>query len=275
MNKAKKATTTMRKEGYCAYGANLVQQLAAPLRDAPPETVARQPDTYAETAFRLQVCLLAFRECYPPRRVALWHRRLRRFLRAIYALQRHQQLLEWVQNLPIGDESATPGVERVCLRLRQQSDHLVRKVQSAFSALLNSHALNEMRGLSQRWQESFGDEPPCEEYVRKQWEQIVRAQVSGVDDAHQPLQTRWGRLRTLIVAHQLLTPLLGEDPRASEWARALEQVEKEQFYAFAHTTLLALKEAERRATEHYFGSAEPFETLNPGFERLLEALCNP
>lgn len=145
-------------------------------------------------------------------------------------------------------------------------------MEQASTAVQDAHVLNELRGLSQRWRESFGDEPPCATYARGVWERVVREQRSALTALHQPLETRWGRLRTLLHAHELLVPLLGEDPRASEWKQAADALEQALFRHFAHQTLSALQQAEVRATERYFGDAQPFEPLRAGFEFLLMAL---
>lgn len=254
----------MRKEGFCAYGAQRIEQSIS-------QWMRSCPQGGSEPAFQLQVCLLLFRACYPPRRVAFWKRRLRRFLRAHYALQRHRQLLQWIQSLSPPEE-ARAGVERVCLRLRQRIAQLEARVEQAHTAVQKAHVLNELKGLSQRWRESFGDEPPCEAYARGVWEQVVREQSSALTALHQPLETRWGRLRTLLHAHELLVPLLGEDPRASEWKQAADALEQALFRHFAHQTLSALQQTELQATEQYFGDTQPFEPLRVGFEFLLTAL---
>ncbi|MDW8106854.1 MAG: hypothetical protein RMK45_05175 [Armatimonadota bacterium] len=262
----------MRKEGYCAFGAEQVVQAVQSLQQAMESLEPHNIQTVAraqQDAHQLQTCLTLFRGCYPKTRVALWKRRLRRVIRALNALHDTLRLAQWVQSLspPV---VARAGVARALLRLRQQADAQAKVLQRAWHRWLATHAPNELIGLSRRWRESFVSEPPDCAYVQRVWQLFHREQVSALElGTGQSLEVRCGRLRALIEAHTLLQPLLGAgagDALEAEWC-ALEAM---RFRQYALQTLAALQETERERTLNHTGNLRGFSRIQRGLQWLVE-----
>ncbi len=245
----------MRKEGYCAYGAGVVQALLERLQAGD-----------CEALFRLQVCLSLFRACYPPTRLAYWKRRIRRCLRALNALNDHQQLLQWVSEQEYSPEQRA-GIQRVQLRLSQRIANLLQRADEAWQSLLQSHTLNEMRGLSRRWTETHASEPPCPDYIHHTWKQFVREHQPALASETMALDTRWGRLHTLIVGAEILGSLL-ENPVPCEWLSEFQKVGQERFVQTAQHILQSLWESEQEQVRQFYGHTRPLQRLRLGWELL-------
>lgn len=241
----------MRKDGYCAHGAGLVLTILERLQPGDRETL-----------FQLQVGLSLFQTCYPPTRIAYWKRRIRRCLRALNALHDHQQLLHWVAKQPLSPEERA-GARRVQLRLSQQIERLKQRADQAWQALLDSHALNEIRGLSQRWVELHAKEAPCPQYTEREWTRFVREHRPALHAETMALETRWGRLHALIVGAELMGI-----PVPCEWHTAFQTVAHQRFIQTAQTILQNLWEAEQHYTQQYYGHTRSLSQLRAGWESL-------
>lgn len=241
----------MRKDGYCAHGAGLVLARLERLHSGDREEL-----------FRLQVCLNLFQTCYPPTRIAYWKRRIRRGLRALNALHDHQQLLHWVAR-----QSPSPaersGVRRVQLRLSQQLERLQLQAESAWQSLLDSHTLNEIRGLSQRWVELHSAEAPCPAYTEREWTRFVREHLPALHSETMALESRWGRLHALVVGAELMGIAV-----PCEWLAAYQTVAHKRFIQSAQRILQSLWEAEQTYAQQYYGHTRALSRLQAGWEFL-------
>ncbi|MCS6918559.1 MAG: CHAD domain-containing protein, partial [Fimbriimonadales bacterium] len=200
----------MRKEGYCAFGAQRTVEALEALQATAAHLDARDLEAIGcalEAAHRLQTCLTLFRACYPKARVALWKRRLRRLIRALNALRDDGRLIQQLETLAPPSEYRR-GVQRALLRLRQRAETHAHTLQNAWRHWHAAHAPNEIHGLSQRWMESFSGEPPDLEYAQRQWRLFHREQASALEEGTtQSLEVRCGRLRALLEGAALLQPL--------------------------------------------------------------------
>lgn len=263
----------MRKEGFCAYGARYIQNLI--MEEVPPNPNKNTQRFSPQDALRLQntlhclqTCLSLFRACYPPSRIVVWKRTIRRVLRALYALERHHWLDTHIRQ-QAWDTSAQSGVARIQLRLRQQRVLLLRRFQQAWQRLQETHVLNEIRGYSKRWLESFSEDAVCQAYVRQRWQRFVREHLPALHGTDPDTEVRWGRVRTLITAGEILQPILGESLIPDEWYEAYHQLNVTRFTEYAHCQIAQIITEERERTMHYYGHLRPFAKMQKGFEALL------
>ena len=261
----------MRKEGFCAYGAQVCEEIRHAI--PPLERMPAEWASLTELLFRLQVCLALFQPCYPPTRIAVWKRALRRVLRALYALELCERLIEWIGSLHV-ESPYRVGVRRAQLRLNQHHQLLVQRLQQAWERFQRAHVLNELGGLSRRWRDSFAHEPICLEYARQRWHALVREHLPALEDTKQELEARWGRVRTLQVAGAILEPILGESLVPEAWHHHYQQLDAERFHLYAYRQIARLIESERALTAHYHGHLRAFGKVRPGMEYLLQELAS-
>lgn len=263
----------MRKEGFCAYGAryilNLIREEALPSpnknaqRFFPKDALQLQ-----ETLHCLQTCLSLFHACYPPTRIAFWRSAIRRVLRALYALERHHWLDTQIRQ-QAWDTSAQSGVARIQLRLRQQRAPLLQRIQQTWQRLQETHVCNEIMGYSKRWIESFSEEAVCQAYTRQRWRQFIREHLPALHETGADTEVRWGRVRTLITAGEILEPILGESLVPDEWHQIHHQLNTTRLTEYAQRQIAQIITEERERTLHYYGHLRPFAKMQKGFEALL------
>lgn len=261
----------MRKEGFCAYGAQVCEEIRHALSLI--ETMSAEQASLTELLFRLQVCLVLFQPCYPPTRIAVWKRALRRVLRALYALDLCERLTVWIGSLHV-ESPYRAGVRRAQLRLSQHHQLLVQRLQQAWERFRRARVLNELGGLSRRWRDSFAHEPICLEYARQRWHMLVREHLPALEDTKQEVETRWGRVRTLRVAGAILEPILGESLVPEAWHHHYQQLDAERFRRYAYRQIACLIETEQALTAHYHGHLRSFGKVRMGMEYLLQAFAS-
>lgn len=267
----------MRKEGYCAYGARRTCEAVQALQEQMGALAGDNRDSVERAlsaAHQLQTCLTLFRACYPKTRVAFWKRRLRRLLRALNKQRDLLQTIEWMRML-MPPQECRAGVRRALLRITQQAEAHINKIQQFWHEWLSSCAPNEILGLSQRWIESFADEPYDRAYAQQQWTLFAREQVSALhDDTGQSLAVRCGRLRTLMEGCELLHPLLDCQPE-SAWRERYETLEHLRWKEETKQTLETLFTLEAAVMLWLVGSRRGLSRLHKGWEWLTQALDAP
>jgi hypothetical protein len=199
----------MRREGFLAYGARQTTEcvcaLHARLSTLAPDDL-RAVEGALAAAHRLQTCLTLFAKGYPSPRVALWKRRLRRIVRALNALRDCLRLAEWVAAQQPPPECAA-GVRRALLRLHQRAETLHQTLRQAQQRWRDDHIPNEIKGLSRRWIQSFGDEAVDPDYALWVWRRFRREQTRRAPVACTVAGVQCGRMRALLEACDLLAPL--------------------------------------------------------------------
>ncbi|GIV06385.1 MAG: hypothetical protein KatS3mg016_1960 [Fimbriimonadales bacterium] len=263
----------MRKEGYCAYGAQRTGEAVQALQEsmsALAVTDREAVERALSAAHRLQTCLTLFRVCYPKTRIAFWKRRLRRLLRALNKQRDLLRTIEWIRTLTPPHECRA-GVRRALLRLTQQAEAHADSLQQFWHEWLRSCAPNEILGLSQRWRESFDDEPWDRDFAQQQWTLFAREQVSALhDDTGQSLAVRCGRLRTLIEGCALLQPLLDCQPD-SVWRERYAMLEHLRWKEETQQTLERLLMHEAILMLWLVGNRRGLSRIRKGWEWLIQA----
>lgn len=264
----------MRKEGYCAYGATRTCEAVQRLQEQMSAFAGddrSSVESALSAAHQLQTCLTLFRVCYPKTRVAFWKRRLRRLLRVLNKQRDFLQTIEWIETLTPPQECRA-GVRRALMRVAQQADAQTDKIRRFWHDWLNSHAPNEILGLSRRWIESFADEPCDRAFAQQQWTLFAREQLPALeDDTEQPLEVRCGRLRTLIEGCELLQPLLGCQPERV-WRERYETLERLRWQTATKQQLETLLMLDAILTIWLVGHRRGLSRIRPGWEWLIRAI---
>lgn len=264
----------MRREGFLAYGAQQTIQCVRALEDARQGLLPDQLFTVEQmlaAAHRLQTCLTLFAKGYPTPRVALWKRRLRRMVRALNALRDSLRLAEWIaQQQPPPEYTA--GVRRALLRVRQHTERCLRTLLESWERWEAEHIPHEIVGLSQRWVESFGSEAVDPEYAPARVKAFLCEQIAALQSPIASSEVRFGRVRALQEACELLAPLGLSLECPSDLAAQYATLDTQRYKEIASGLLTALLERERESTQQHAGSSRGFGRVRKGWEWLIAQL---
>ena len=262
----------MRREGFLAYGARQTTEcvcaLHARLSTLAPDDLRAVEDALA-AAHRLQTCLTLFAKGYPSPRVALWKRRLRRIVRALNALRDCLRLAEWVAAQQPPPECVA-GVRRALLRLRQRAETLHQTLRQAQQRWRDDHIPNEIKGLSRRWIQSFGDEAVDPDYALWVWRRFRREQLAALESPAPSLAVQCGRMRALLEACDLLAPLGLPLECPDDLQARSDALDAQRFREEAARLLADLLHQERERALQYAGNLRGFGRLQKGWEWLME-----
>jgi len=270
----------MRREGFLAYGARQTTECLCALHARLAALVPKDLQTVEgalAAAHRLQTCLTLFAKGYPSPRVALWKRRLRRIVRALNALRDCLRLAEWVaaqQPLP----AHKAGVQRALLRLQQRAETLHQTLRRAFQRWHAERIPNEIRGLSRRWVQSFGEEAVDPEYALQVWRLFRREQLAALESPAPSATGQCGRVRALLEACDLLAPLGLPLECPDDLQARYAALDAQRFRDEAACLLHKLLQQERERTLQYAGNLRSFGRIQKGWEWLMaqsENLCLP
>jgi len=262
----------MRREGFLAYGARQTTEcvcaLHARLSTLAPDDLRAVEDALA-AAHRLQTCLTLFAKGYPSPRVALWKRRLRRIVRALNALRDCLRLAEWVAAQQPPPECVA-GVRRALLRLHQRAETLHQTLRQAQQRWRDDHIPNEIKGLSRRWIQSFGDEAVDADYALLVWQHFRREQLAALESPAPSLSVQCGRVRALLEACDLLAPLGLPLECPDDLQARSDALDAQRFRDEAHRLLRELLQGERERALQYAGNLRGFGRLQKGWQWLME-----
>ena len=261
----------MRREGFLAYGARKTTEcvcaLHARLSTLAPDDLQSVEDAQT-AAHRLQTCLTLFAKGYPSPRVALWKRRLRRIVRALNALRDCLRLAEWVAAQQPPPECAA-GVRRALLRLHQRAETLHQTLRQAQQHWRDDHIPNEIKGLSRRWIQSFGDEAVDADYALQVWQHFRREQLAALESPAPSLAVRCGRVRALLEACDLLAPLGPPLECPDDLQARSDALDAQRFREEAARLLADLLHQERERTLQHAGNLRGFGSIQKGWEWLI------
>ncbi|BCW94993.1 MAG: hypothetical protein WHS44_08235 [Fimbriimonadales bacterium] len=261
----------MRREGYQAYGARRITECLCALSERMASGVPADIQgvrAALDAAHRLQTCLTLFARGYPTPRVALWKRRLRRILRALYALHDCLRLIEWVAaQQPASEHRA--GVQRALLRLQQHSERQRQTLQRAWERWNAQHIPSEIRGLSRRWIESFGDEAVDPAYAQRVWQLFRREQLAALEAGAATPAVPCGRARALLDACDLLAPLNLPLDCPNDLQARLETLDALRFREGSLRLLTELLDAERAREQAHTGNLRAFTRIQKGWVWLV------
>ena len=262
----------MRREGFLAYGARQTTEcvcaLHARLSTLAPDDL-RAVEGALAAAHRLQTCLTLFAKGYPSPRVALWKRRLRRIVRALNALRDCLRLAEWIAAQQPPPECVA-GVRRALLRLHQRAETLHQTLRQAQQRWRDDHIPNEIKGLSRRWIQSFGDEAVDADYALLVWRRFRREQLAALESPASSLAVRCGRVRAVLEACDLLAPLGLPLECPDDLQARYDALDAQRFRDEAHRLLRELLQGERERALQYAGNLRSFGRLQKGWEWLME-----
>jgi len=261
----------MRREGFLAYGARQTTECVCAL-DACLSALApndlRSVEAALAAAHRLQTCLTLFARGYPSPRVALWKRRLRRIVRALNALRDCLRLAAWVAAQQPPPECAA-GVRRALLRLRQRAETLHQTLRQAHQRWRDDHIPNEIKGLSRRWIQSFGDEAVDPDYALWVWRRFRREQLAALESPASSLAVQWGRVRAVLEACDLLAPLRLPLECPDNLQARYDALDTRRFHDEAHRLLREHLQGERERALQYAGNLHGFRRIQKGWEWLM------
>jgi hypothetical protein len=261
----------MRREGFLAYGARKTTEcvcaLHARLSTLAPDDLQSVEDALA-AAHRLQTCLTLFAKGYPSPRVALWKRRLRRIVRALNALRDCLRLAEWVAAQQPPPECVA-GVRRALLRLHQRAETLHQTLRQAQQRWRDDHIPNEIKGLSRRWIQSFGDEAVDADYALQVWQRFRREQLAALESPASSLAVQWGRVRAVLEACDLLAPLGLSLECPDDLQARSDALDAQRFREEAARLLADLLHQERERTLQHAGNLRGFGRIQKGWEWLI------
>jgi len=262
----------MRMEGFLAYGARQTTEcvcaLHARLSTLAPDDLQSVEDAQT-AAHRLQTCLTLFAKGYPSPRVALWKHRLRRIVRALNALRDCLRLAEWIAAQQPPPECVA-GVRRALLRLHQRAETLHQTLRQAYQCWHDDHIPNEIKGLSRRWAQSFGDEAVDADYALQVWRRVQREQLAALESPAPSLSVQCGRVRALLEACDLLAPLGLSLECPDDLQAHYDALNAQRFREEAHRLLRELLQGERERALQYAGNLRGFGRLQKGWEWLME-----
>ncbi len=264
----------MRREGYLAYGAQRITECLCVLHGCMAAGVpADIQDVRAtlDAAHRLQTCLTLFARGYPTPRVALWKRRLRRILRALYALHDCLRLMEWVAAQQPAPEHRA-GVQRALLRLHQHAERQRNTLQHAWARWNTQRIPSEIRGLSRRWIESFGDEAIDPAYAQRVWRLFRREQLAALEAEAATPAVQCGRARALLEACDLLAPLNLPLDCPDDLQTRLDTLDALRFREGSLRLLTELLDAERARELAHTGNLRAFTRIQKGWAWLMGRL---
>jgi hypothetical protein len=261
----------MRREGFLAYGARQMTEcvcaLEACLSALAPDDL-RAVEGALAAAHRLQTCLTLFARGYPSPRVALWKRRLRRIVRALNALRNCLRLAEWIAAQQPPPECVA-GVRRALLRLRQRAETLHQTLRQAQQHWRDDHIPNEIKGLSRRWAQSFGDEAVDPDYALWVWQRFRREQLAALESPASSLAVQWGRVRAVLEACDLLAPLGLSLECPDDLQARSDALDAQRFREEAARLLADLLHQERERTLQHAGNLRGFGRIQKGWEWLI------
>jgi hypothetical protein len=262
----------MRREGFQAYGARQMTECVCALHARLPALTADDLQGVSDAlaaAHRLQTCLTLFAKGYPSPRVALWKRRLRRIVRALNALRDCLRLAEWVatQQPP---PACSAGVRRAALRLRQRAETLHNTLLPAWQRWRDDHIPNEIKGLSRRWAQSFGNEAVDPDYALWVWRRFRREQLAALESPAPSLAVQCGRMRALLEACDLLAPLGLPLECPDDLQARYDALDAQRFREEAARLLADLQHQERERTLQHAGNLRGFGRIQKGWEWLME-----
>ena len=156
------------------------------------------------------------------------------------------------------------------LRLHQRAETLHNTLLSAWQRWRDDHIPNEIRGLSRRWAQSFGNEAVDPDYALWVWRRFRREQLAALESPAPSLAVQWGRVRAVLEACDLLAPL-GLSLECPDDLRARsDALDAQRFRDEAHRLLRELLQGERERALQYAGNLRSFGRLQKGWEWLME-----
>jgi CHAD domain-containing protein len=230
---------------------------------------------------RIRAALRMFADCFEPKMVVRWERRIRKLTKELGAARDKDVQIEFAAEFFSGlgerDKRARPGVERLLLRLRQSRTALQPEVIAVLDKLDRRNTLAQMYGQLEQTLFTLRshDASVCSPYVYEMAAAHIRAGRKGFAACEPSLddpQDAEGHHQLRIAAKKLRYTLeICEPAYGGQLAAVIKIVKQVQsFLGDIHDCdvwaqdIDRLMDEERLATAEYYGQDRPFNRLRPG-----------